>query len=185
MARIAPVDGDTPDPDKRAALEMVRASWGSSWNVTGTIANNPKIVEGLLALWEAIDASGLSTTDREVICMEMARANGCHYCIPAHRHVAHHNGVDTGMIERIALGETLEGNGREATIQRLTKRLQETRGMLSDAEFSEFQHNGISVPEMIAVIAEIAHCTITNFTNRLAQTELDPFLEAYKDGPVE
>jgi AhpD family alkylhydroperoxidase len=117
--------------------------------------------------------------------MEMARANGCHYCIPAHRHVARHNGVDTGMIERIALGETLDGNGREATIQRLAKRLQETRGMLSDREFSEFQRNGISIPEMIAVIAEIAHCTITNFTNRLAQTELDPFLEAYKDGPAE
>lgn len=185
MVRIPPINEDTTDPDERAALKLVRDSWGSSWNVTSTIANNPKIIEGLLALWDAIETSGLSKTDREVICMEMARANGCHYCIPAHRYVARQNGVDTDMVERIALGETLDGDSREATIQRLAKRLQETRGMLSDREFSEFQQNGISIAEMIAVIAEIAHCTITNFTNRLAQTELDPFLEAYKDGPVE
>ena len=86
------------------------------------------------------------------------------------------------MIERIASGQLLEGDGREATIQRLANRLQETRGKLSDEEFAEFQDRGISVPEMIAVIAEIAHCTITNFTNRLAQTELDRFLEPYRDG---
>jgi len=182
MPRIPPVTEDTQDPQKLAALKTVSDAWGSSWNVTSTIAINPKIIEGFLALWEAIEASGLSKTDREVICMEMARSNGCHYCIPAHRHVAQQSGIDTDMIERIASGQLLEGDGREATIQRLANRLQETRGKLSDEEFAEFQDRGISVPEMIAVIAEIAHCTITNFTNRLAQTELDPFLEPYRDG---
>ena len=114
--------------------------------------------------------------------MEMARINGCHYCIPAHRWASRLRGVDTDMVEKIASGIQLAGNGREATMQRFTGRIHETRGKLSDTELSEFLDLGISVPDMIAVIAEIAHCTITNFTNGLAQTELDSELEKYKDG---
>ncbi len=182
MARIPPVSDDTSDPDMQKALALVRGVWGSNWNATSTIANNPKILEGFIALWNSVNASGLSKTDREVICMEMARINGCHYCIPAHRWASRLRGVDTDMVEKIASGIQLAGNGREATMQRFTGRIHETRGKLSDTELSEFLDLGISVPDMIAVIAEIAHCTITNFTNGLAQTELDSELEKYKDG---
>jgi uncharacterized peroxidase-related enzyme len=182
MARISPVQTDTDDPAKRAAIQKVKDAWGESWNVTSTIANNPKIIDGFLALWQAVEESGLGRTDREIICTEMARANGCHYCIPAHRHVARHSGVDTEMVERIASGEDLPGDGREATMLNLTRRLRETRGSLSDAELADFQAKGVSPSEMIAVIAEIAHCTITNFTNRLADTDLDPVLEPFRHG---
>ena len=58
-------------------------------------------------------------------------------------------------------------------------------GKLSDDDFAAFQAHGVTVSEMIAVIAEIAHCTLTNFTNRLAQTVLAPFLEAYRHGQPE
>ena len=182
MSRIAPISADHPDNEKRAAVAQVQQDWGESWNATSTIANNPKIVGGFLALWNAVEESGLSATDREVISMEMARRNGCHYCIPAHRLTARQSGVDTEMVEKIARGELLEGDGREALVQRLTQRLHETRGDLTDAEFAEFQAGGITSAEMIAVIAEIGHCTIVNFTNRLARTELDPMLEPYRDG---
>ncbi|MDX1400613.1 MAG: carboxymuconolactone decarboxylase family protein [Kiloniellales bacterium] len=185
MARIAPVETASPEADKREALEMVKGQWGALWNVTSTIAHNPKIIEGFLAFWQAIDQSGLSKADREVICMEMARLNGCHYCIPAHRAVSRMAGIDTQMMERIAQGDTLEGEGRATLIQRLTRRLTETRGALEDDELQSFQASGISVPEMIAVIAEIAHCTVTNFTNRLAGTDLDPHLEAFRHGQPE
>jgi len=182
MARIQPVSNDTSDPNEQKALALVRGVWGSNWNMTNTIANNPKILEGFIALWKSVEASGLSKTDREVICMEMARINGCHYCIPAHRWTSRSQGVDTDMVEIIASGTQLSGDGREATMQRFIRRIHESRGKLSDAELSKFLNLGISIPNMIAVIAEIAHCTITNFTNGLAQTELDSKLEKYKDG---
>jgi len=34
---------------------------------------------------------------------------------------------------------------------------------------------------MIAAVAEIAHCTLTNYFNRLADTNLDPFRERFRD----
>ncbi len=55
-----------------------------------------------------------------------------------------------------------------------------TRGGLGDEEFEDFRARGVSEREMLEVIGEIAHCTLTNYLNRLAQTELDPFLREEK-----
>jgi uncharacterized peroxidase-related enzyme len=181
MARIEPLDLDKADARTRAQLEELSARWGETWNISRGLAHNPAILEAFMALNEALDRSGLSATDREVICMEMARANDCHYCVPAHRYVAHQAGVDAEMIERIARGEALEGDGREAVVQRLVRRLVATKGKLPDEDYAAFLDDGVTPPEMIAVVAEIAHCTLTNFFNRLARTELDPFLEDYRD----
>ncbi len=40
--------------------------------------------------------------------------------------------------------------------------------------------NGVTVPQIIAAVAEIAHCTLTYYFNRLANTDLDPFLERFR-----
>ena len=92
--------------------------------------------------------------------MEMAYSNVCHYCVPAHRQVARNLGVDHEMIERVTRGETLEGDARPAVIQRLARRLVATRGKLTDEEFRSFQDQGVTVPQMIAAVAEIAHRTL-------------------------
>ena len=181
MARIEPVDRDTTDARTRALLDELSARWGASWNISRALAHNPAILVAFLALNPALDRSGLSAVDREVICLEMARANGCHYCVPAHRYVSHQAGLDPELIERLAHGDALAGDTREAVLQLLVRRLVATKGKLGDAEFQTFQDQGVTVPDMIAVVAEIAHCTLTNTFNRMADTDLDPFLEPYKD----
>jgi uncharacterized peroxidase-related enzyme len=180
VSRIHPVQASNVDQQTSDVLKKVKQQWGSSWNMTSSMAHNPAVLEGFLSFFNAIDNSGLNKIDREVICMEMAYSNSCHYCVPAHLYTAHQQGVDKDMIEQIADGGTIEGNSREAVIQRLVRRLEETKGKLSDEEFQAFQDQGVAIPEMIAVIAEIAHCTLTNFFNRLADTDLDPFLEKYR-----
>ncbi|MDT8342982.1 MAG: carboxymuconolactone decarboxylase family protein [Thermohalobaculum sp.] len=162
-------------PDQRAALDQMRDVWGAPWNIGRTMANNPQIVRGFLGFWQAIDQSGLQPMDREVICFEMAAANGCHYCIPAHRAVAKSRGLDLGPLERIAAGEELAGDSRPAILQRLVRRLVATKGKLDDAELAAARET-FSNAELIAIVAEIAHCVFTNSLNRLADTEIDAFL---------
>jgi uncharacterized peroxidase-related enzyme len=181
MARIGPAEDGDMDPRARRALGELHAAWGRPWNVSRGLANNPAVLEAFIALQAGLDKSGLTPEDREVICMEMARANGCHYCVPAHRQAARNLGVDSDLIERIARGETLEGAARPAVIQRLVRRLVAAKGKLTDQEFQSFQDQGVTPPQMIAVVAEIAHCTLTNYFNRLADTDLDPFLERFWD----
>jgi len=179
MARIEPVEESATDAKAKALLVKIRTDFGQSWNVFGGIANNPAVLEGLLALSAAQAKSGLSEAERELISIEMSRVNGCHYCVPAHRFVAAELGFDLEAMDAAARGEDLAGDGPAAVLLRLVRRITATGGKLDDGEFQAFQDQGIAPAKMIAVIGEIAVCTITNTFNRLAQTELDDFLAPY------
>ncbi len=179
MARIEPVQEEAADDEARALLEKVRRDFGRSWNVFGGLANNPAVLEGLLALSAAQGKSGLSDAERELVSIEMSRANGCHYCVPAHRFVAAELGFDREAMDMAARGEDLPEGHPDAALLRLVRRLAETRGKLGDEEFKAFQEQGVTPAKMIAVIGEMAVCTVTNTFNRLAQTELDDYLAPY------
>ena len=181
--RITPLDPLAVDIATAKLLQKRERKWGKAFNVTRTIANAPAILKMMDAVWDSLGRTSLSVGDRELIAMEMAASNGCHYCVPAHRYAIHEeSGFDATTIEkleRVSLGQTLSDDSRLCTMQRLVRLLVEKRGGLSDTEFESFQSEGISPQQMIETIAEIAHCTVTNFTNRLAQTPLDSFTEKY------
>lgn len=179
MARIEPVQEDDADVKTKALLEKIRTDFGRGWNVFSGLANNPAVLEGLLALSAAQGKSGLSDAERELISIEMSRVNGCHYCVPAHRFVAAELGFDREAMDTAARGEDLAGDGPDAVLLRLVRRLTETRGKLEDDEFQAFQDQGVTPAKMIAVIGEMAVCTVTNTFNRLAQTDLDDYLAPY------
>lgn len=137
-----------------------------------TMLNNPEVARGFMGFWQAIQRAGMSPMDHEVICFEMAAQNGCHYCIPAHRASARRRKLDMALLERIAAGEVLEGESRPAVLQRLVRRMVAVRGGLDDAEFAAARAQ-FSDAELIAIVADIAHCMFTNTFNRLARTEID------------
>jgi len=182
--RIPPVLPSEADPAAARILRVRERKWGRAWNVTSTIANAPAVLAMMNHAWDSLGRSSLSVADRELIAMEMAVMNGCHYCVPAHRYIAHEEAQfdpeTIKQLERVARGESLPDGTRLSTMQRLVRRLVATHGGLADDEFREFMAAGVAPQQMIETIAEIAHCTVTNFTNRLARTPLDPFLEKYR-----
>ncbi len=175
MPRIAPASADSDDPKVAKAFRQVEGS-GPVWNVTATIANSPPVLRIFRAFHSELPKTSLSAEDREVIDLAMARLNGCHYCVPAHIKLSRETGLAETDIKAAVEGRLMD-HPRGRLVQELTRRLSETRGKLTDEEFDAFQARGVSKVEMIEFIGEIAHCTLTNYTNRLAQTEFDDFLE--------
>jgi|GEM_PF-1178709 len=182
--RIAPLDPAEADSQTAAVLTRREAKWGKVFNVGRTIANAPAIIKMMDAVWDNLCNTSLSSADREVIAMDLAVSNGCHYCVPAHRYIVHEEyEFDQQTVDamgRVAKGEMLQGNGRMATMQRLVRRLAATKGGLNDDEYEQFQVDGVTPQQMIETIAEIAHCTVTNYTNRLARTPHDDFTAKYR-----
>ncbi|MFQ5467807.1 MAG: carboxymuconolactone decarboxylase family protein [Kiloniellaceae bacterium] len=182
--RIPLVDPHDADPATAALLRGRARKWGKSWNVARAIAIAPAVFEMMDRVWDCLARTSLSIADRELIAMEMAVTNGCHYCVPAHRYGARREArldPDTvALLERVARGEALTAGTRLAVMQRLVRRLLVTHGGLTDGEFATFRSEGVTPRQMIETIAEIAHCTVTNYTNRLVRTPLDPFLEPYQ-----
>ena len=91
--------------------------------------------------------------------------------------------VHHGTTPATAYGYQLEVD--ERLLRQIEQRLAEDARLkavrkLGDEEFRAFQDLGVPPAKMIAVVAEIAHCTLTNTFNRLAQTDLDDFLEPFR-----
>lgn len=182
MQRIPSVKRETGSPREVKALDHAKRTWGRELNITDVMAQNPNVLDGFLSFWAALDKSGLSHEDREVICMDMAAQNGCHYCIPAHLSASNARGVDMEMVTTIARGELLTSDDRAAKLQRLTRLLVETGGKLSDAELEQARGDGFGNMQLIAIIAEIAHCHFTNSFNRLVNTTADAH---YPNWPID
>jgi uncharacterized peroxidase-related enzyme len=174
MQRIPRIDDDTATTEQEEARAHVRQKWGQTLHITETMAHNPNVLKAFVDFYNALAQGVLSAEDREVICTDMAVQNGCHYCVPAHLSEAEALGLDMDMIGQIADGELLQGNNRPALLQRLTRRLVATGGKLSDAELETAHADGFDDAQLIAILAEIAHCHFTNSFNRLANTEPDP-----------
>jgi AhpD family alkylhydroperoxidase len=179
--RIPALAPDDLTDDQGDALAVMRGIWGEPGNIGLTMINNPEVARGFMGFWQAIQRSGLSRMDHEVICFEMAAQNGCHYCIPAHRFSAKSHRLDMTLLERIAAGDELEGDTRPAVLQRLVRRMVAVRGALDDAEFAVARAR-FSDAELTAIVADIAHCMFTNIFNRLARTEIDPHLPTEPGG---
>lgn len=177
MPRIPPVTLDSIDA-KTAKMISDRegGDWHRVWNVTKTLANAPAALDIFFAIHRAMPRSSLTRREREVIELSMAVINGCHYCVPAHILGAREGGLIESDIKAIVEGRAV-APPRLRVIQELLHALIDTKGRLSDEDFADFQKRGVSAQKMIEVIADIAHCTLTNYTNRLAGTDFDAFLE--------
>ena len=177
MARIPLVTRDSIDPKTAKMIEGGEGGdWEGVWNVTKTLANAPVALEIFFAIQRAMPRSSLVRKEREVIELSMAVINGCHYCVPAHILGARDGGLNEADIAAIVEGRAV-APPRLRLIQELLHALVETKGRLTDEAFDDFQERGITSEQMIDTIADIAHCTLTNYTNRLAGTEFDGFLE--------
>ena len=171
MPRIPIVDRDAIDADTRALLESI--SGEQRWNVFEGVANHPPTLRAMNALREAVNA-GLSTLEQEVIAIEIARHNGCGYCLPAHRYVCHEIGMDAGEIDALTRGELLNHAPELMLLQQFVRAALERKGYLDDDAFADFEMRGIGHERMIVILAEIALYTLLNYFNRLAGSEIEP-----------
>ncbi|MBT4889815.1 MAG: carboxymuconolactone decarboxylase family protein [Rhodospirillales bacterium] len=182
MARIPVASPEQMSSETSQQLDELFEDWGERWGVIQTIANSPNLIKTFLPMHEQMQHSSLSDDDREVIDLYLAMDNGCHYCIPAHIYASRDLGLPDKEIAAIIERREPTDPRRRLVLKGL-KALVESKGALSDQIYSELLKGGLSVENLLDIIGEIAHCTITNYTNRLAQTDIDDFLE--KQAPLE
>ena len=172
MPRINPADRKQLDPETLSLLTTISGGEASRWNVFEGIANHPATLRALDGLIKSVN-DGLTKLEQEVIAIEIARFNGCGYCLPAHRFVCTEIGVDPADVEALTRGELLTNQPQLMQIQQFVRTALEKKGNLDNAEFNGFQSGGISDAKMIVILSEIALYTLLNYFNRLAGSEIE------------
>jgi AhpD family alkylhydroperoxidase len=84
MSRIATIDPVHAPADVQATLAAVKAKIGMVPNLFSTFAQSSAVLNGYLALSDALGKGVLTARQREIISLAVAQANECHYCLSAH-----------------------------------------------------------------------------------------------------
>ena len=171
MPRIPPLTDEAASDQARPLLEAVEQKLGKAPNLFRTLAHSPASLQSYLGQSEALAGGGLSAQDRERIALAVGQANGCDYCLAAHTTIGGMVGLSAEAIEDARRGTSTEP--KQAALLSFTTQIVQARGNVDSAELAAFKAHGWSDGDAIEVVANVSLNILTNYTNHLAQTEVD------------
>ncbi|MGB6221072.1 carboxymuconolactone decarboxylase family protein [Haloferula sp.] len=161
----------------RPLLEGAKASFGFVPNLLGTLANAPAALEGYLAVAGAFGKSSFSATEQEVVTIAVSAENGCRYCVAGHTTIGQMKEVDPAVLESLRDGSLLSDPKLEA-LREFALAVVRDRGWVSEEQQQAFFEAGYTPAQALEVVLGVTMKTLSNYTNHLAETPLDPVFAA-------
>ncbi|MEP4076201.1 carboxymuconolactone decarboxylase family protein [Haloferula sp.] len=161
----------------RPLLEGAQASFGFIPNLLGTLANAPAALEGYLALSGALGKSSLSPVEQEVITITASVENGCRYCVAGHTTIGQMRKVDADVLVALREGMAIADPKLES-LREFTLAVVRDRGWVSEEQQEAFFKAGYTPAQALEVVLGVTMKTLSNYTNHLVKTPLDPAFAA-------
>ncbi len=158
-------------------LQGALDAFGFKPNLLANMAEAPALLEGYMTLAGIFDKTDLSETERQIILMTNNRLNGCVYCMSAHTMLSKMGGVPEDVIASLRNNTPIADPKLEA-LRTFAAVINESLGWPTDAQVEAFLAAGYTRQAVLEVILGTALKTLSNYTNHVAQTQLD---DAFKD----
>jgi uncharacterized peroxidase-related enzyme len=169
--RIKAVDPAVAEGKAHQLLEGVKGKLGVVPNMMKTMATAPALLEGYLAFSGALAKGVLPARLREQLALAVSQANECEYCLSAHTLFGARAGLKPEQLQAARHGRSEDAKSQAALS--LALNIVERRGDVSEEQLSDARQAGLSDAEIAEVVGHVAVSTLTNYFNRLADTEVD------------
>lgn len=153
-------------------LQGAKDGFGFVPNLLGTMATAPALLEGYMTLAGIFDKSDMSETERQIILMTNNRLNGCIYCMAAHTTLSQMAKVPADVVEALRTNTPIADPKLEA-LRTFAAVINETRGWPSEDQVAAFIDAGYTQQTVLEVILGTSLKVMSNYTNHIAQTEVD------------
>ena len=173
------LDETTAPEGALEALATTKRNFGMIPNVEKVMALAPQLLSGYAHMWDAFETTTLTPIERQVVFMTANFENECNYCIPWHTVLAKKAGIAKKDIEALRSGAPLS-DPKLQVLRAFTRTLIANRGKASDAELQVFFDSGYNDVQALEVILGLAIKLISNYTNSIAGTPLDPEVEGLR-----
>jgi uncharacterized peroxidase-related enzyme len=170
------LDAATATADSAALLEGVQGAWGFVPNLHRVLAESPAALEAYGALWGLAEKTGFTAVERNIAYLAIIYENECRYCMAGHTNLSKMAKVPASEIEAIREGRPLADPKLEA-LRRFAAQVTANRGVVGDAEVAAFKAAGYDNRAVLDLLVLAATKLISNYTNHLAETPLDPFMK--------
>lgn len=163
------------DPAVSEPLKAAQASTGMVPNMYAAMSNLPALLDSYSNAYRKFRAeAGFTPVEQEVVFLAISRFNGCHYCMAAHSFVADMmTKVPTEVTDAIRDGRPIADAKLEA-LRAFAHVMTESRGMPTPAEAQAFLDAGYTETQILGIILAISAKVISNYSNHIFHTELDP-----------
>lgn len=173
MSRIAtPATISDAPSASQPVLEEVKKSIGSVPNLFRIVSNSPAALEGYLGLNNALGKGSLDAATRERIALAIGQINHCDYCLAAHTYIGQ-NVAKLNGVEIIANRRGGSTDAKANVAVRFAADIVRNRGDVSDQDIAAVRAAGYSDAEIVEIIAHTALNTLTNYLNKVLQTDVD------------
>ena len=160
----------------RPILEGVKATFGFLPNLQANMATSPELLAGYSALWAEFAKSTLTPQEQQVVFLTANFENECHYCMAGHTQLAKMVKLDPAAIEAIRDGSVIPDARLEA-LHVFTGLVVRERGFAGDAAVDAFLAAGFTQRNVLEVVLGVGAKTLSNYTNHIVHTQLDPFMK--------
>lgn len=168
----------------KPALEQAQAAYGFIPNLLGNMATAPALLEGYLNLAESFSKTELTATEQQIVLMTNNRLNGCNYCMAAHSSIAEMSRVPADVIEALRNNEALSDPKLEA-LRQFAELINTSRGWPQESDVEALLEAGYSQQTVLEVLVGTSLKLMSNYTNHITHTKLDPAFSKYRWQAVE
>lgn len=171
-------DENTAPEASKAILINSKKSFGMVPGLHAVMAEAPGLLEGYKAVGELFQNSSLNKDELTVVWQTVNVEHNCHYCVPAHTGVAKMMQVDDAISEALR-NETALPNARLEALRTFTLSVVRDRGNVSESGVQAFLDAGFTQRQILEVVLGVSMKVMSNYTNHLAKTPVDPAFEKF------
>ncbi|HFI0145395.1 TPA: carboxymuconolactone decarboxylase family protein [Streptococcus suis] len=172
---------DTVRPDLKENLETVKKNNGGYIpNLIGLLANSPTALETYQTVGGINRRNSLTPTEREVVQITAAVANGCGFCVAGHTAISIKQiKMPDEILQALRQGTPIEADAKLDTLARFTLAVIHEKGKVGDQLLQEFFQAGYTAENALDVVLGVSLATLCNYANNLINTPINPELQAY------
>jgi len=171
MSKLEKVSKENASKESIEIFESLESKVGMVPNVYATLGNSAKALKATLSIGEILQGGEFNGKETEAIALAVAQTNDCGYCLAAHTAVGKSQGLSED--ETVALRNGSIEDDKLKALTDLAKSITEKRGYPSEDLVDNFFDAGYNQAALSELIVLVGLNTITNYTNHIAQTEID------------
>lgn len=171
---------ETAPEAAQEALKAVKQNNGFIPNLIGVLANAPTALETYRTVGGINQRNSLTPTEREVVQITAAVANGCDFCVAGHTAISIKQiKMPEDILQALRHATPIEADPKLDTLARFTLAVIQSKGKVGAALLEELFAAGYSQQNALDVVLGVSLATLCNYANNLAETPINPELQPY------
>ncbi len=165
---------ETNAPDgSKPLLAKSKAAFGMVPSLHAVMAEAPGLLEAYQTVHELFANSSFDKDELTVVWQTVNVEHGCHYCVPAYTGIAMSMGVDDAITQALR-NETALPNAHLEALRTFTLSVVRGRGNVDESAVQAFLDAGFTRRQILEVVLGVSQKVMSNYTNHLANTPVDP-----------